>query len=164
LPPAAILDEPLNRDDREDSGDDQRPDSLIENYRTILNELALLTTVSVLLFGFLLASPGIATSDVEQWVYAVAVVLIATSTLVFILPVVYHHLQFPYRNFRKFESRTHNWLRIGLPLLGAGFYLSLVLSISAIFQEASILIGAVPVAATAGLFYARKMDWVKDDD
>ena len=29
-------------------------DHLIEDYRTILNELSLLTTVSVLLFGFLL--------------------------------------------------------------------------------------------------------------
>jgi fumarate reductase subunit D len=148
----------LSRDDAE-AGDDAARDSLIENYRTILNELSLLTTVSVLLFGFLLASPSIASSDVEQWVYAVAVVLIATATLVFILPVAYHHIQFPYQDFEKFQARTHQWLRFGLPLLGAGFYLSLVLSISSIFAEASILIAGMPIAATGILFYTRKADW-----
>jgi hypothetical protein len=130
LAPAAILDEPLKRDDSDDASGDRRQEGLIENYRTILNELALLTTVSVLLFGFLLSSPGIATSDVEEWVYAAAIVLIATATLVFILPVAYHHLQFPYRNFEKFQARTHTWLRIGLP--GACSFYRLVLAIASI--------------------------------
>ncbi len=49
----------------EDSEETQQPvRELIENYRTLLNELALLTTVSVLLFGFLLASPELAGSGV----------------------------------------------------------------------------------------------------
>jgi hypothetical protein len=156
LAPAAILDEPLKRDDRDDAPDDRRHEGLIENYRTILNELALLTTVSVLLFGFLLASPEIADSDLEQWVYAAAIVLIATATLVFILPVAYHHLQFPYPNFAKFQARTHNWLRIGLPLLLIGFYLSLVLAIASIFEEASVVIAGLPLVATLLAFYLRK--------
>jgi hypothetical protein len=153
---AAILDEPLKRDDNDDTPGDGRSEGLIENYRTILNELALLTTVSVLLFGFLLASPGIAESDLEEWVYAVAIVLIATATLVFILPVAYHHLQFPYRNFEKFQARTHTWLRIGLPLLGAGFYHSLVLAIASIFSEAAVVIAGLPMVATLLAFYLRK--------
>jgi len=131
-------------------------DRLIENYRTLLNELSLLTTVSVLLFGFLLASPSIAASDLEQWVYAVAVVLIATATLIFVLPVVYHHLQFPYHDFEKFQARTHKWMRFGLPILGAGFYLSLVLSISSIFEEAAIAIAGLPLLATLAFFFLRK--------
>ncbi len=149
----------MQQDDKSDLRSDQpdpRTDDLIENYRTILNELSLLTTVSVLLFGFLLTSPGIAGSDVEEWVYALAIVLVATATLVFILPVAYHHLQFPYRDFEKFQTRSHNWLRIGLPILGAGFYLSLVLSISSIFEEASVVIAGLPMIATLAFFYARK--------
>ena len=156
MAPAAILDEPLKRDDSDDASGDRRQEGLIENYRTILNELALLTTVSVLLFGFLLSSPGIATSDVEEWVYAAAIVLIATATLVFILPVAYHHLQFPYRNFEKFQARTHTWLRIGLPVLLLGFYLSLVLAIASIFEEASVVIAGLPMVATLLAFYLRK--------
>lgn len=134
-----------------------RLDSLIENYRTILNELALLTTVSVLLFGFLLASAGIATSRAEEWAYAVALVMVATATLIFVLPVAYHHLQFPYRDFERFQRRAHRWVRFGLPLLGLSFYLSLVLSISAIFDEASIVIAGVPLLITLIAFYTRKM-------
>jgi hypothetical protein len=151
----------LNPDDSNDPQDD-RPDSLISSYRTILTELSLLTTVSVLLFGFLLASPRTADSDIEQWVYAVAIVLTSTSTLVFILPVIYHHLQFPYRNFEKFQTRSHNWLLIGLPMLGAGFYLGLVLSISPVFEEASVVIAGLPMLATIVLFYTRRMDWPGD--
>jgi hypothetical protein len=132
-------------------------DGLVENYRTILNELSLLTTVSVLLFGFLLAAPGIASSDFEEWVYAIALVLVATSTLVFLLPVAYHHMQFPYRNFEKFQARTHNWLRFGLPLLGAGFYLSLALATSRTFNEASIVIAALPLLAMLAFFLTRKV-------
>jgi fumarate reductase subunit D len=133
-------------------------DLLIENYRTILNELALLTTVSVLLFGFLLASPGIADSDAEEWAYAVAVVLVATATLIFVLPVAYHHVQFPYRDFAKFQRRTHNWVVYGLPLLGVSFYLTLVLSIASIAGEASLVIAGVPLLGTLIAFFARKID------
>lgn len=135
-----------------------RNDELIENYRAILNELALLTTVSVLLFGFLLASPGIAGSDLEEWVYAVALVLVATATLIFVLPVAYHHVQFPYRDFAKFQRRTHNWVVYGLPLLGISFYLTLVLSIASIAGEASIAIAGVPLLVTLIAFFARKID------
>ena len=133
-------------------------DELSENYRTLLNELALLTTVSVLLFGFLLASPGIAGSDLEEWTYAVAIVLVGTSTLIFVLPVAYHHIQFPYRDFAKFQRRTHNWVSFGLPVLGISFYLTLVLSISSIFDEMSVLIAGVPLLATVIAFFARKID------
>jgi len=133
-------------------------DELGENYRTLLNELALLTTVSVLLFGFLLASPGIAGSDLEEWTYAVAIVLVGTSTLIFVLPVAYHHVQFPYRDFAKFQRRTHNWVSFGLPVLGISFYLTLVLSISSIFDEMSVLIAGVPLLATVIAFFARKID------
>ncbi|HWC31275.1 MAG TPA: DUF6328 family protein [Dehalococcoidia bacterium] len=146
---------PSRSSDSEDK-DAAARDGLVENYRTILNELSLLTTVSVLLFGFLLASPSIAQSDLEQWVYAVAIVLVATATLVFVLPVIYHHLQFPYHDFEKFQARTHNWVRIGMPVLGAGFYLSLVLSISAIFEAWSILIAGLPLAATLVFFFTRR--------
>jgi fumarate reductase subunit D len=146
---------PSRSSDSEDK-DAAARDGLVENYRTILNELSLLTTVSVLLFGFLLASPSIAQSDLEQWVYAVAIVLVGTATLVFVLPVIYHHLQFPYHDFEKFQARTHNWVRIGMPVLGAGFYLSLVLSISAIFEAWSILIAGLPLAATLVFFFTRR--------
>ena len=119
--------------DRDGSQRQQRQqieDRLVENYRTILNELALLTTVSVLLFGFLLSSSGKFTdTTLEESLYSVAIVMVATATLVFVLPVAYHHLQFPYQDFEKFTERSHGWTVFGLPLLGGSLYLSLSLAI-----------------------------------
>ena len=152
---------------REDEGSTQQSvrqlnveaagDELVENYRAILNELSLLTTVSVLLFGFLLVSSDIAASRLEEWAYAVAIVSAATSTLIFVLPVAYHHLQFPYRDFAKFQRRAHTWIQFGLPPLSVGFYLTLVLSISATFDEWSVVIAVRAAAGDAcGLLTLRR--------
>jgi hypothetical protein len=141
----------------DDSAEAERPvRELIENYRTLLNELALLTTVSVLLFGFLLASPGLADSELEKWLHAAAILMVATATLVFVLPVAYHHLQFPYADFDKFRARTHNWMRIGMPLLGTSLYLSLSLAIWSVLDELALVVAALPLAATVAAFYLRK--------
>lgn len=147
-------DEGEERERRAES--DARRDVLIENYRTVLNELALLTTVSVLLFGFLLASSAGAASGVEEWIYAATMVAVASATMVFILPVAYHHVQFPYEEFDKFVARSHFWVRVGLPLLAAGLYLSLCLAIWPLFGYASLVIAAAPFLATALAFALRK--------
>lgn len=132
-------------------------EGLIENYRTILNELSLLTTVSVLLFGFLLASADSFTSTIlEEVLYSVALVLVATATLVFVLPVVYHHLQFPFRNFEKFQERTHSWIMLGMPLLGGAFYLSLSLAIWSLLDAWALVISALPGIGTTLAFIRRK--------
>jgi uncharacterized protein DUF6328 len=133
-------------------------DTLVENYRTILNELALLTTVSVLLFGFLLASAGrFANTTLEEILYSIAIVLVATATLVFVLPVAYHHLQFPYYDFDKFVSRTHSWVMIGMPMLGGALYLSLSLAIWSLLDAWALLVAAMPVAGTTIAFMTRRL-------
>lgn len=136
---------------------DAESDVLIQEYREILTELALLTTVSVLLFGFLLANArAFADSTFEEWVFAAAVVLVASATLVFIMPVAYHHVQFPYRNFAKFQARSHRWVLLGLPLLAAGFYLSLTLAIWALFDAFALVVAALPLIAAGIGFVIRK--------
>jgi hypothetical protein len=150
IAPEEIIEEVLSND--------QEParDGLIENYRTILNELNLLTTVSVLLFGFLLATSDRADSSVEELLYALSLVLVATSTLVFVLPVIYHHIQFPFTNFEKFVDRTHAWMKIGLPMLAGGLYLSLSLAIWSQFDVWSLIIAAAPLVATSIAFLLRR--------
>jgi hypothetical protein len=131
-------------------------DDFVQNYRTILSELSLLTTVSVLLFGFLLASTTIAHTGIREWLYALAVILVATSTTVFVLPVAYHHLQVPYHDFEKFQARTHRWMAFGLPMLSSGMYLSLSLAIWPLFKEGALIIAAIPLLATYIAFILRK--------
>jgi len=112
--------------------------------------------VSVLLFGFLLASTGLADTDLEEWLYAAAIILVASSTTVFVLPVAYHHLQYPYDDFEKFQARTHRWMGFGLPLLASGMYLSLSLAIWPLFDAAALAIAAAPLVATYVAFILRK--------
>jgi hypothetical protein len=131
-------------------------DALVTDYRTILSELALLTTVSVLLFGFLLTATGQAQSTLEEWLFAAAMVLVSSATMVFILPVAYHHIQFPYEDFDKFQARSHRWIVVGLPLLGGGLYLSLVLAIWSLFDVGALVIAAMPILAAGVVFVLRK--------
>jgi hypothetical protein len=143
----------------ESTADDRqraKQDSLVTDYRTILAELALLTTVSVLLFGFLLASASAAESGLQEWIYSAAVVMVASATMVFILPVVYHHVQFPYEDFEKFQLRSHFWIVAGSPLLGCGLYLSLCLAIWALFDAVALVIAALPILAAVIVFVLRK--------
>jgi hypothetical protein len=136
---------------------DIEEDSLVENYRTILNELGLLTTVSVLLFGFLLTSAGsFANTRLEDALYSIAIVLVATATLIFVLPVAYHHIQYPYQNFDKFTDRTHGWTMLGLPLLGVSLYLSLSLAIWSLLHAWALLIAALPLLLTYVVFLVRR--------
>ena len=145
------------RQDRDGEHATQHEDGLVENYRTILNELALLTTVSVLLFGFLLTSGGaFANTTVEEIIYSVAIVLVATATLIFILPVAYHHIQFPYQDFEKFTERTHGWTLVGLPMLGASLYLSLSLAIWSLLDGWALAVSAMPLAAIIVIFMVRR--------
>ncbi len=143
--------------DRDDGQKQQAEDRLVENYRTILNELALLTTVSVLLFGFLLSSSGKFEDTVlEESLYSVAIVMVATATLVFVMPVAYHHLQFPYQDFDKFTERAHAWTLLGLPLLGVSFYLSLSLAIWSLLDAWALIVAALPLMATFIAFLVRR--------
>ena len=151
------------RDDLEEASEEEThadgnaEDGLVENYRTILNELGLLTTVSVLLFGFLLTSAGsFVDSTLEESLYSVAIVLVATATLIFVLPVVYHHIQYPYQNFEKFTERTHGWTVLGMPLLGGSLYLSLSLAIWSLLGAWALLVAGVPLAATFIVFLVRR--------
>jgi hypothetical protein len=145
---------------RESAGEHEnhtaRRDALIGDYRAILAELALLTTVSVLLFGFLLTNSDSAASASEEWMFALAMVLVASATMVFVLPVAYHHVQFPYEDFDKFQMRSHRWILVGLPLLGTGLYLSLCLALWSLFDAGSLVIASLPMLAAAVVFILRK--------
>jgi hypothetical protein len=95
-------------------------------------------------------------TDLERWLYALAIILVASATTVFVLPVAYHHLQFPYKDFDKFQARTHRWMSLGLPMLSGGLYVSLSLGIWSLFGEFSLIVAAIPLAATYVAFILRK--------
>ena len=97
-----------------------------------------------------------AQSLLEEWVYAITTVLVASATLAFVLPVAYHHIQFPYEDFEKFQARSHRWILIGLPLLGVGLYLALCLALWSLFGAAAMGIAGAPLLAATIFFVLRK--------
>lgn len=128
---------------------------IVETYGDLLNELRLLTTVSVFLFGFLLNVARSDLNDSEEWLLLIAILSSASATVQFALPTIYHQAQFPYTDWEKFQLRVHAFVTTGLPLLGIAFYFSLALAAWGQFEEMALVIAFVPVIV-AGLTYAGR--------
>lgn len=117
----------------DDGLDKSKKDKLISNYDSIIRESALLATVAGILFGFLL---NISISPPEEFEFADKIILlvalfsITVAILLFSMPVIYHHLQFPYSNFDKFQLRSHKFIVYGSIPFFFTLYLSLTLAIS----------------------------------
>ena len=133
-------------------------DDVVENYADLINELRLLTTVSAFLFGFLLAfgSGNSSLTDTERWMFFAAIIATATSTALFVLPSVYHRLQFPYHDWDKFQRRAHAFMMVGLPFLAAGFYFSLGLAVWERVEEGAFVIAAIPLIAVGIVLAFRR--------
>ena len=43
--------------------------------------------------------------------------------------VIYHHLQYPYRNFKKFQNTSHRFIKAGYSPAGIALYLRLELGL-----------------------------------
>ncbi|MGA3360288.1 MAG: DUF6328 family protein [Halobacteriota archaeon] len=116
----------------------------------ILAEARLFTTVSGILFGFLLTAsvadtsliPGI----IQRTLLLLALICTASATLMFILPPLYHHLRFPMdqKQRAQFFWRSHKFIVWGLVPLYAGVYFSLFLALYS-------LIGAYAVILATGI-------------
>ena len=94
---------------REDD-DDVKKDSLSRDYDTVLKESTILTTFGGVLFGFLLK---ISIRGANQLIYTEKIILvlalfsITIAVSLFVMPVIYHHLQIPYTDVDKFKRRAH---------------------------------------------------------
>ena len=145
----------------DDNGADQyqRKDKLLTDYNTVLNESRVLVTFSAILFGFLLNASIVKSEHVEfynQVVLTSALSSITVAVSLFIMPVIYHHLQFPYASLEKFIARTHRFILIGLVPTGITLYLGLELSLSFFFGYFAFVVAALPFIVVYILFIKRK--------
>jgi hypothetical protein len=104
-------------------------DELIKDYNAILRESTLLTTVSGFIFGFLfnttINTPASFT-PVDSIILTIALFTSTCSICLFVMPVVYHNIQYPYSNLEKFKKRSHNFVAFGLVPAGITLYLGLI--------------------------------------
>jgi hypothetical protein len=150
------------------SGDDtnETDDKLVERYDTILKESALLSTFSGILFGFLL-NMAINVPDkfalIDKVILLIALYSTTVAASLFVMPVVYHHLQYPYGSLDKFKSRSHRFIILGLIPAGLTLYLGLQLAIHSLLGSIeSFILASLPFILVYFLFRARKGDFLKN--
>jgi Family of unknown function (DUF6328) len=125
-------------DDHDNHTVDKKKDQLIQDYDTILKESALLTTFAGILFGFLLdisINMPESFAFIDRVVLLVALFSITFAASIFVMPVIYHHLQYPYKDLEKFKVRSHRFIMFGLMPAGITLYLGLVLSLSSLVES-----------------------------
>ena len=136
-------------------------DELTKDYGSIIRESALLTTFSAFLFGFLLnisieSSSGFDLLD--KLILLVALFSITISISLFIMPVIYHHLEYPYIDFKKFKERSHRFTLFGLIPSMITLFLGLQLAMESLVQNPSIafLLGTIPFVLIYVFYRLRK--------
>ena len=107
-------------------------DDLVKDYDAVIRESALLTTASGFLFGFLLnisinTPKGFSTT--HSIVLMIALFSITLAVSFFAMPVVYHHLQYPYTDLEKFKLRSHKFVKFGIVPAAFTLYLGLYLGL-----------------------------------
>ena len=144
---------------REDKEEAEARDRLVVDYGTVLRESAVLTTFAGILFGFLLEisiNLPDSFSLTERVSLLVALFSITIAVSLFVMPVVYHHVQYPYRDMEKFKQRAHRFIVFGLVPAGVTLYLGLEIALSSVMNELAFALAAVPFVMVYVLFRMRK--------
>ena len=149
-------------------------DKLIEDYNSVLRESGLMTTVAGIVFGFILnisVNPPPDFDMIDEVILTIALFSVVIATLLFSMPVIYHHIQYPYSRFDKFQLRSHRFIVFGIFPFFFTMYLSLALAIQVFLDLsslASVYIQLVLSFILASIHFVivyilyRKRKWVKD--
>lgn len=150
------------KDELLDNNDDNRSpsDSLIHDYGTVLRESGLLITFAGVLFGFLLNIP-VGSPDNLSFPNSISVLIalfsITIAIALFVMPVIYHHLQYPYRgDLEKFKQRSHRFTKYGLIPAGITFYLGLEIALSSMLSHFALIVATIPFILIYILYIKRK--------
>ena len=139
----------------------ERRDGLTADYGAILRESAILTTFSAFLFGFLLnISINSSTSFVfiDKIILLIALFSVTVSATLFIMPVIYHHLEYPYIDLEKFKARSHRFTLFGLIPATITLFLGLELATRFLIGNhiVAFLLSAIPFVLIYVFYRLRK--------
>ena len=144
---------------RWDDEDEIKKDRLYRDYDTILKESAVLTTFSGVLFGFLL---NISIRGANQLLYVEKIILVLAlfsvtiAISLFVMPVIYHHVEFPYTDVDKFKKRAHRFILFGFIPTGVTLYLGMTLAFSPLIYNLAYFVAVLPFAFVYFLYRMRK--------
>ncbi|TSA17528.1 MAG: hypothetical protein D4R72_04710 [Nitrosopumilales archaeon] len=140
-----------------DDNEKKPSDEITKDYGTIIRESALLTTFAGFLFGFLLTISVSSSSNFtpeNKIILLIAISSITVSISLFIMPVIYHHLEYPYIDFEKFKKRSHRFTLYGLVPAMVTLFLGIELAMSSVLRNNTFayLLGIIPFVLI-GIFY-----------
>ena len=130
------------------------------SYDTILKESAALTTFSGILFGFILnisINPPGTFSYIDKILLLITLYTITTAAALFVMPIIYHHIQYPYGDFEKFRKRSHRFILSGLIPVGITLIIALEITSSLLINKSiSIPLSLLPFILILVFYLKRK--------
>jgi hypothetical protein len=83
---------------------------------------------------------------------------ITISAVLFIMPVIYHHLEYPYIDFDKFKQRSHRFTLFGLIPAMITLFLGLQLATRSLVENftVSFVLGTIPFILIYVFYRLRK--------
>jgi hypothetical protein len=146
--------------DRNDE-EKRRKDDLVKDYGAVLRESAILTSFSGFLFGFLLNISISSSSSfilTDKIILLISLLSITTSVSLFIMPIIYHHLEYPYIDIEKFKQRSHRFTLFGLIPAMITLFLGLQLAMRFLVGNivVAFLLGAIPFVLIYAFYRLRK--------
>jgi Family of unknown function (DUF6328) len=140
---------------------------IIQDYDSVLRESSVLTSVSGIIFGFLLSislnSPKGFSAE-ESIILMVSLYSITFAVFLFVMPIIYHHTQYPYKDIEKFKMRAHYFIKVGVIPGAVTMYLGLLLGLKFIlhtgigteFEKFAYILALVPFIFAYIIFRERK--------
>ena len=130
------------------------------SYDTILKESAALVTFSGILFGFILnisINPPDTFTYIDKILLLITLYAITIAACLFVMPIIYHHIQYPYHDFEKFRKRSHRFILYGLIPVGITLIISLGISSSLLINKSIFIpLSLIPFILIIVLYLKRK--------
>jgi hypothetical protein len=95
---------------------------------------------------------------IDKIMILIALFSITISAVLFIMPVIYHHLEYPYLDFDKFKKRTHRFTLFGLIPALLTLFLGLQLATRSLMGNfvVSSVLSIIPFALIYVFYRLRK--------
>ena len=130
------------------------------SYDTILKESAALVTFSGILFGFILnisINPPDTFTYIDKILLLITLYAITIAACLFVMPIIYHHIQYPYHDFEKFRKRSHRFILYGLIPVGITLIIALGISSSLLINKSIFIpLSIIPFILIIVLYLKRK--------
>jgi Family of unknown function (DUF6328) len=92
----------------------------------------------------------------ERIILVLALFSITIAASLFVMPVIYHHVQFPYTDVEKFKKRAHRFILFGLISTIVTLYLGMILAFSPLLDNLAYFVAGLAFVFAYILYRMRK--------